>query len=261
MMSESPSKIERILNLSRRALSSVRLRQRQIEYHLGQIETRDSFIESRFSWIWRSFGRDRYVYLVTEIPYKRDSIYIIERVEQLSFLNRPLDGESLGYSGAYDEHSGMQRNPLYSFNDGDYGERSALTIYGTWITSYPHAGWYQQGLHESTEELEEPMEQSMEELMEEIMKEPIEELVEVEPDDPSLPPLGSPFSGVSLPAELRIFQSEQAAYSYLPNVNGEKIPPQIKHIAWVAIGVSTIIWQWHDEIGNWIVTLVDRLSG
>ena len=261
MTHESPSKTEQLLKLSRRALPSVRLRQRQTKYHLGEIEMRDSFIESRFSWIWRSFIRDKYVYLVTEIPYKRDSIYVIERVEQLSFLNRPLDREPHGYSGAYDEHSGMQRDPLFWFNDGDYGERSALTIYGTWITSYPRVGWDQRDMHESTEELEEPMEHSMEELMEEITKEPIEELVEIEPDDPSLPPLGSPFSGVPLPAELRIFQSEQAAYSYLPNVNGEKIPPQIKHIAWVAIGISTIAWQWHDEIGDWIVTLVNRLGG
>ena len=58
-----------------------------------------------------------------------------------------------------------------------------------------------------------------------------------------------------------MFSTEQAAYSYLPNVNGEKIPPQIKHIAWVAIGTSTIAWQWHDEIGGWVVTLFDWLGG
>ena len=49
---------------------------------------------------------------------------------------------------------------------------------------------------------------------------------------------------------MRRFNSEQAAYAYLDNINGEKIPARIRHIAWVAIAVSTILWQWHDEIAG-----------
>ena len=224
---------ERLLARCRRFWASVWLRQRRTEYGHGEIESRDSFIESKISWIWRSFGRDRYVYTVTEVPLGPRTVHIIERVQRLSFLSQPEDGQIDGYSGIHDKHFGIQRDPFFWWNDGTYGERSTLTIYGTWIASYP----INRSEHHDHAPISDP------------------------PAEHRLPPLGAPFANVPLPTEIRIFSTEQAAYSYLPNVNGEKIPPQIKHIAWVAIGVSTIAWQWHDEIGDWIVTLVDQLGG
>ena len=68
--------------------------------------------------------------------------------------------------------------------------------------------------------------------------------------DPRAAVSGGAFAGVPLPDEVRAFDTEQAAYAYIENITGEKIPAQIRHIAWVVIAVSTILWQWHDEIAE-----------
>lgn len=46
-----------------------------------------------------------------------------------------------------------------------------------------------------------------------------------------------------LPNEVLTFASEQSAYEYMSRVSGREIPPQVLHLAWFFIGLSTFLWQ------------------
>ena len=187
------------------------LRRRQ-SYAIGQREERDSFVESRLSWIVRCFGKDRYVYLVSPLAKDPDAGYVIERVEQLSYVNPREVSIPDAYSGIRDETRGFQKEALWAFNDGSFGERSALTVYGFWIDSSLGDDWGG--------------------------------------EVGSVDHVGTPFGQWPAPDCVRVFATEQAAYSYLDNLTGEKIPAQVRHFAWIAIAASTILWQWHDEVAN-----------
>ncbi len=190
---------------------------RQGSYEVGGVDVRSATIETRFSWVLRSFfGRDRYVYFVSPVVASPRDVYIIERVERLTFFDSEKDEIPENYSGLVDGKRGVQKDALSLSNGGESGERSALTVYGFWIQSSMtlFGTW---------------------------------EVTDRNPD-PTLPPDGSPFAGSPVPDAIRKFDSEQAAYTYIENINGEKIPAWLRHLAWVAIGVSTILWQWHDEI-------------
>lgn len=191
-------------------LGEAGLLRRRRSYLIGQREDRDSFVESNVSWIARCFGRDRYVYLVSPLTREVSTGYVIERVEQLSYVDPREISIPDTYSGISDERRGFQRDALWEFNDGQFGERSALTVYGFWIDSSvgDHLIRDMRGGEE----------------------------------------LGTPFGPWPAPECVRVFATEQAAYTYLDNITGEKVPPQIRHLAWIAIAVSTILWQWHDEI-------------
>jgi len=189
---------------------------RETTYDVGQVDWRPATIETKFSWIFRSFFRDRYVYFVSRVKASPDDVYIIERVERLAYFGDGIYEIPDDYSALVDDKRGMQKNALSRSNSGQLGERSALTVYGFWIRS---SITLLSGL----------------------------ELEDQDPD-PSLHLEGGPFAGSAVPDAVRRFHNEQAAYAYLDNINGEKIPARIRHIAWVAIAVSTILWQWHDEI-------------
>lgn len=179
-------------------------------YVIGQREARTSYVESSVSWLARCLGRDRYVYLVSPLESDTNTGYVIERVEQLSFVDPREVVISDMYSGISDEKRGIQRDALWEFNDGTFGERSALTIYGFWIDSGPGDYWPE--------------------------------------GEESIQHLGTPFGQWPAPESVRVFATEQAAYSYLEKITGERIPPQVRHLAWIAIAASTILWQWHEEI-------------
>ena len=193
-------------------IGEVGLVRRKQAYAIGQREERTSYVESSVSWITRCLGRDRYVYLVSPLSNDSNDAYVIERVERLSFVDPREVAISDMYSGISDERRGIQRDALWAFNDGTFGERSALTIYGFWIDS---------GLGDYWPE-----------------------------GDGSGRHLGTPFGQWPAPESVRVFVTEQAAYSYLEKITGEKIPPQVRHLAWIAIAISTILWQWHDEIAG-----------
>ena len=200
----------------RQIASRAGLLRKERTYQAGQFETRRAIIETRLSWLVRCFAWDRYVYVVTPLEWDGRKNYIIERVERLSYVDPADVVIPDAYSGIDDEQGGIQKDPLWSFNTGEFGERSALTIYGYWINSdLSFAG--------------------------------PQDLDQAGPDGP-FPPIGSPFAGSPVPGAVRFFETEQAAYSYLKNINGDKIPARIRHIAWVAIALSTILWQWHDKI-------------
>ena len=194
------------------------LLRREATYDVGRVDLRFATIETKFSWITRSFFRDRYVYFVSRVQASPDDVYIIERVEQLAYFGKEEHDIPIpdGYSALTDGKHGTQKNALSRSNSGQLGERSALTVYGPWIRS---SITLLSGLELEEKEL-----------------------------DPYLQAEGGPFAGAEVPDAVRRFNSEQAAYAYLDNINGEKIPARIRHLAWVAIAVSTILWQWHDEI-------------
>ena len=202
----------------KRFLANHGLVRREATYDVGQVDLRFATIETKFSWITRSFFRDRYVYSISRVQASPDDVYIIERVERLAYFNKGEHDIPIpdGYSALTDDKRGTQKNALSRSNSGQLGERSALTVYGFWIRSSItlFSGF---------------------------------ELEEQDPD-PSLQLEGGPFAGAVVPDVVRRFDSEQAAYAYLENINGDKVPARIRHIAWVAIAVSTILWQWHDEI-------------
>ena len=202
----------------KRFLANRGLVRREATYDVGRVDLRSATIETKLSWITRSFFRDRYVYFVSRVQASPDDVYIIERVEQLAYFDREERETPDGYSALTDDKRGTQKNALSRSNSGQLGERSALTVYGFWIRSSITllSGF---------------------------------ELEEQEPD-PYLQAEGGPFAGAEVPDAVRRFNSEQAAYAYLDNINGEKIPSRIRHLAWVAIAVSTILWQWHDEIAG-----------
>lgn len=198
--------------------SQAGLLRRERTYHIGEVDARRAFVETRLSWLARCFAWDRYVYVVTPLEWGGRKNYIIERAERLSYVDPTEVAIPDGYSGIDDEGGRIQRDPLWGLNAGRFGERSALTIYGYWIDS-------------------------------DISFERTMDLDRTGPDDP-FPPLGSPFAGSPVPNVVRFFETEQAAYSYLKNINGDRIPARIRHIAWVAIALSTILWQWHDKIAD-----------
>ncbi len=200
----------------RQIASRAGLLRKERTYQAGQLETRRAIIETRLSWLARCFAWDRYVYVVTPLEWGDRKNYIIERVERLSYVDPADVVIPDGYSGIDDEQGRIQRDPLWGLNAGRFGERSALTIYGYWINS--------------DISFERPL-----------------DLNRAGPDSP-FPQIGSPFAGSPVPNVVRFFETEQAAYSYLKNINGDKIPARIRHIAWVAIALSTILWQWHDKI-------------
>lgn len=200
----------------RQIASRAGLLRKERTYQVGEVETRPAIVETRLSWLARCFARDRYVYVVTPLEWSGGKNYIIERAERLSYVDPADVVIPDGYSGLDDERGRIQKDPLWGLNAGRFGERSALTIYGYWISS-------------------------------DISFEGPLDLDHASPDGP-FPPIGSPFAGGPVPSAVRLFDTEQAAYAYLENINGEKIPAQIRHLAWVAIGISTILWQWHDEI-------------
>ena len=202
-------------------LAKLGLVRRQTHYRIGRgpvpSTTLATIIESKFSWISRCFFRDRYVYIVSAVD-EGDTVYIIERVEQTTYLDEAEEEYvSEDYSGLVDDARGLQRDAFSRFNRGTLGERSALTIYGFWIESSINAGPERAGIDDIY-------------------------------DDTSLPLSHIPFGWIPVPDAVRRFNSEQAAYAYLENINGGKVPARIRHIAWFAIGLSTILWQWHGEI-------------
>lgn len=200
----------------RQIASRAGLLRKERTYQAGQLETRRAIIETPLSWLARCFARDRYVYVVTSLEWDGRKSYIIERAERLSYVDPADIPIPDAYSGIGDEQGRIQKDPLWSFNAGEFGERSALTIYGYWINS-------------------------------DLSFEGPPNLDHAGPDG-LFPPIGGPFAGSPVPGVVRMFDTEQAAYAYLENINGEKIPAQIRHLAWVAIGISTVLWQWHDEI-------------
>ena len=203
--------------VAKRTLVEVGLLRKVRAYQIGESDfAKSSIIETRLSWLGRCFGWDRYEYLVTSLEWDGEKKYIIERVERLSYVDPTKVVIPDGYSGLYDERRGVQRDPLWGRNAGRFGERSALTVYGFWIGS--------------DISFDDPL-----------------DFERAGPEGP-FPSLGSPFAGGPVPHVVRFFDTEQAAYSYLENVNGEKIPARIRHIAWVAIATSTILWQWQDKI-------------
>lgn len=185
---------------------------RQGAYEVGGVDVRSATIETMFSWIFRSFWRDRYVYFVSPVVASPRDVYIIERVERLTYFDSEKNEMPESYSGLVDRERGVQKDALTRSNGGELGERSALTVYGFWIQSSTTliSKW----------EVDDPN------------------------PDPSLPPDGSPFAGSPVPDAVRKFDSEQAAYAYLENINGEKVPAWLRHLAWATIGISTILWQW-----------------
>ena len=193
-------------------LGETGLLRRRRPYEIGQRESRDSYLETRISWIARCFGRDRYVYLVSPIRSQQGGGYVIERVEQLSYVDPQSVAIPDTYSGISDERRGYQRDALWAFNDGSFGERCALTVCGFWIDSRFGEDWG--GQMSGTDDL------------------------------------GTPFGPRPVPDSVRVFATEQAAYVYLDNLTGEKVPAQVRHLAWLAIALSTILWQWHDEIAK-----------
>ena len=196
-------------------MEKLRLVRREATYEVGQIDLRSAMIETKISWVWRCFFRDGYAYFVSPVESMAKAVYIIERVERRT---RSLRADDLleGYSGIVKDEQGVQLDALSRFNSGHLGERSALTVYGYWIQS---SKTLLSGL-----ESEDPNRA------------------------PELPPDGSPFAGSPIPDAIRRFDSEQAAYAFLENLNGEKVPARIRHFAWLAIAVSTILWQWWDKI-------------
>ena len=65
----------------------------------------------------------------------------------------------------------------------------------------------------------------------------------------------APIGPMPLPTEVLAFNTEQAAYEYMNRVSGREIPPQILHLAWFTIGLSTFLWQvtsWGPTIYNWV---------
>ena len=56
-------------------------------------------------------------------------------------------------------------------------------------------------------------------------------------DEPQFP------EGMPLPDEVMTFSSEEAAYEHMSRVSGREIPPQMLHLAWFTIGLSTFLWQ------------------
>lgn len=215
-LSQSDSRFAKV----KRFLANRGLARREAIYDVRRVDLRFATIETKLSWITRSFFRDRYVYFVSRVQASPDDVYIIERVERLAYFGKEEHDIPIpdGYSALTDEKRGTQKNALSRSNSGQFGERSALTVYGSWIQS---SITFLSGL----------------------------ELEDQDPD-PSLQPAGGPFAGSDVPDDVRRFNSEQAAYAYLDNINGEKIPARIRHIAWFAIGLSTILWQWHDEIAG-----------
>lgn len=199
----------------RQVLARCGLVRKEAIYEVGQIDLRSATIETKISWIWRGFFRDGYAYFVSPVVASPRDVYIIERVERRTRSLRD-DDPFEGYSGIVDGEQGVQLDALSRFNSGQLGERSALTVYGYWIQS---------------------------------SKTLLSGLEAGDPNrDSDLPPDGSPFAGSPLPDAIRRFDSEQAAYAFLENLNGEKIPARIRHLAWVAIAASTILWQWQDQI-------------
>ena len=219
--------VSRLGDAVKRMLAEIGLARKEQSYIIGESGfARRSILETRLSWFARCFGQDRYVYVVTPLEWTGEKKHIIERVERLSYVDPAKVTIPDGYSGLYDERRGIQRDALWGLNAGRFGERSALTIYGFWI--------------DSDISFDEPP-----------------DLDRAGPDDP-FPSLGSPFAGGPVPSIVRFFDTEQAAYAYLENINGEKIPASVRHLAWVAIGLSTILWQWHGEIAGlfrWITGL------
>lgn len=191
---------------------------KQVAYSVGDVSPRVAWMETNLSWISRCFCRDRYVYFVSPVQISRRDVYIIERVEKLAGRGWRKGSMPTDYSGLVDETRGFQITALSRSNRGQFGERSSLTIYGDWIqSSLTHVSQWRDSHKDRT---------------------------------PNPPPDNAPFAGAAIPEEVRRFDSEQAAYAYLENINGDKIPARIRHIAWVAIAVSTILWQWHDEIAG-----------
>lgn len=62
-----------------------------------------------------------------------------------------------------------------------------------------------------------------------------------------------------LPNEILTFGSESAAYEYMNRVSGREIPSQVKHLAWLTIGLSTFLWQvisWGPAIYKFFAKLI-----
>ena len=191
------------------------VRARKVYKH-GEIEVRDAIFDPLWSWVLRSFIRDRYTYIVSSISNHRNHRghqgksdgYMIERIGRVPFLSES-DAASppRGHSGLDDDERGLQDDPMKWTNERYAGERSALTIYGYWLGSYP-SGY-------------------------------------ANPDSSASSKV--PFDSVPIPDCVRIFETEEEAYAYLPSVTGERIPAKVRHFAWLAIALSTFLWQWHDK--------------
>ena len=202
-------------------------------YRIGQHDDRVVMIDGWLAWFRRCFLRDRYVYFVSQVrePGGPVPLYIIERVtHHLAHFDSESTPVPAGYSGIHDDRRGFRKNPLAPTNrDQLFGERSALTVHGSWIDSTPaarHAGTGYALLSE----------------------------IDGNPQNVAFGGLGE------VPVDVRRFQTEQAAYLYLDNLTGEKVPGWLRHLAWATIGVSTIAWQWHSQIADLVAWLYSQIA-